>query len=301
MRPDVSVLVATRNRSSVIPRALESVRRQQNVSTEAVVVDDGSSQAEAAALREVCAGFPGVRSIRLERSAGPSAARNAALAEAAGRYVCALDDDNEFVRDKLESQLGAIDRVPDGVAVSGVEISGNSRQPERRMPGLRGIVRLDTERDPFATLPARAFVHTYLLETELLRRVGGYDAQLRWGEHTELFLRLRRVASFAGVEAIGTRVHRSPDLEHASRDWRAKTDGIRRIMELHAGDFASSPSLRAEWLDVLGVTLLRAGRRSEARHAFAASIRARPLRASSLRHLVGTATHSERIVGGAGG
>ncbi|MFL5736009.1 MAG: glycosyltransferase family 2 protein [Actinomycetota bacterium] len=301
MRPDVSILVATRNRSSVISRALESVRRQQNVATETVVVDDGSSAAEAAALREVCAAFPGVRLSRLGRSGGPSAARNAALAEATGRYVCALDDDNEFLRDKLESQLGAIDRVPDGVAVSGVEISDDARQPERRMPGLRGVVRLDAEHDPFARLPARVFVHTYLLETELLRRVGGYDPQLRWGEHTELFLRLRRVASFSGVEAIGTRVHRGPDLEHASRDSGAKADGIRRIMDLHAGDFGSSASLRAEWLDVLGVTLLRAGRRSEARRAFAASVAARPLRTSSLRHLVGAATHSERILGGAGG
>jgi hypothetical protein len=300
MRPDVSVLVATRNRPSVISRALESIRGQWNVSTETIVVDDGSARAEAVALREVCGGFPGVRPIRLERSVGPSAARNAALAQASGRYACALDDDNEFLSDKLESQLAAIDRVPDGVAVAGVEMLVEGRQPERRLPSLHGVVRLDGERDPFAKLPARIFVHTYLLETELLRRVGGYDPQLRWGEHTELFLRLRRVAAFAGVEAVGTRVHRGTELGHASRDWEAKAHGVRRIMELHPDDFRPDPSLRAEWLDVLGVTLLRAGRRTEARRAFAASVAARPLRASSLRHLVGAATHSERIVGGGG-
>jgi hypothetical protein len=70
-------------------------------------------------------------------------------------------------------------------------------------------------------------------------------------------------------------------------------------MDLHAEDFRRARSRRAEWLDVLGVTLLRAGRRAEARRAFASSIAARPLRASSLRHLVGAATHSEGIVGGA--
>jgi glycosyltransferase involved in cell wall biosynthesis len=299
MRPDVSVLVPTRNRPSVIPRALESVRRQRNVSSETIVVDDGSSPAEAFALREACGGFPGIRTIRLERSVGPSAARNAALAEATGRYVCALDDDNEFLSDKLESQLAAIDRVPDAVAVTGVEVLVEGRPPERRLPGLTGVVRLDGEGDPFAALPARVFVHTYLLETEVLRRVGGYDPRLRWGEHTELFLRLRRVAAFAGVDAIGTRVHRDTELEHASRDWAAKADGIRRIMELHPDDFRDAPALRAEWLDVLGVTLLRAGRRSEARRAFAASVAASPLRASALRHLVGATMPSERLIGGA--
>ena len=299
MRPDVSVLVPTRNRPSVISRALESVRRQRNVSSETIVVDDGSTPSNALALREVCAEYSSVRLKRLERSVGPSAARGAALAEAAGRFVCALDDDDEFLSGKLESQLGAIDGVRDGVAVTGVELVGGGATPVRHLPGLHGVVRLDGDRDPFGRLRAGVFVHTYLLETELLRRVGGYDPQLRWGEHTELFLRLRRTASFAGVEAIGTRMDRGADREHASRDWDAKAAGIRRIMDLHAEDFRRARSRRAEWLDVLGVTLLRAGRRAEARRAFASSIAARPLRASSLRHLVGAATHSEGIVGGA--
>ena len=284
----------------MISRALESVRGQRNVSSETIVVDDGSTPANAIALREACAEYPSVRLVRLEHSVGPSAARGAALAEAAGRYVCALDDDDEFLSGKLESQLGAIDGVRDGVAVTGVELLADGGTRERHLPGLRGVVRFDGDRDPFGGLRAGVFVHTYLLETELLRRVGGYDPQLRWGEHTELFLRLRRVASFAGVEAIGTRMDRSADRERASRDWDAKTAGIRRIMELHAEDFRRAPSRRAEWLDVLGVTLLRAGRRGEARRAFASSLAARPLRASSIRHLVGAVTHSERFVGGAG-
>ena len=299
MRPDVSVLVPTKNRPSAISRALESVRRQRNVSTETIVVDDGSTGANAIALREVCAEYPSVRLMRLEHSVGPSAARGAALAEASGRFVCALDDDDEYLSGKLESQLGAIHGVTDGVAVTGVELVRDGAPPERQMPGLHGVIRLDGDRDPFGRLRAGVFVHTYLLETEFLRRIGGYDPQLRWGEHTELFLRLRRVASFAGVEAIGTRMDRSAEREHASRDWDAKAAGIRRIMELHPQDFRRARSRRAEWLDVLGVTLLRAGRRAEARRAFAASVAARPLRASSLRHLVGATTHSERIVGGA--
>ncbi|MFL5768359.1 MAG: glycosyltransferase family 2 protein [Actinomycetota bacterium] len=299
MPPDVSVLVATRNRPSVISRALESVRRQRNVSTETIVVDDGSAPGNAVALREVCAEHPAVRLVRLEGSIGPSGAREAALATAAGRFVCALDDDDEFLSGKLESQLGAIHGVPDGVAVTGVELVTGRGTPERQLPELHGVVRLDGDRDPFARLRAGVFVHTYLLPTELLRRVGGYDPQLRWGEHTELFLRLRRVASFAGVDAIGTRMDRSADGDHASRDWDAKAAGIRRIMELHAEDFRRARSRRAEWLDVLGVTLLRAGRRAEARRALIASVAAGPLRVSSLRHLAGAATHSERLLGGA--
>jgi glycosyltransferase involved in cell wall biosynthesis len=300
MPPDVTVVIATKDRPSVIPRALESVRGQAGVATETIVVDDGSSPTAAAELREICGGFPDIRLLRLEGSRGPSAARNAGVVQARGRFFCALDDDNRFCSGKLEAQVRALDGAgtSDAVAVTGVELLAEGREPERSFAQLSGPTRLDGVRDPFAMLPARVFVHTYLLPTELLRRVGSFDEALRWGEHTELFLRLRRVATFVGVDTVGAQVHRGTELRHASRDWHAKAQGIRRIMALHADDFRASPSMRAEWLDVLGVTLLREGRRAEATRAFASAVAARPSRASALRHLAGAATHTERFLGG---
>jgi glycosyltransferase involved in cell wall biosynthesis len=300
MPPDVTVVVATRNRPSVLPRALESIRSQGGVSVEAIVVDDGSEVDQAAEVGGICEARADVRLVRLGVSRGPSAARNAGLADAQGRYFCTLDDDNEFLPGKLAAQVEALGGSSGTVAVTGVELTSDGGPPDVRMPGLARASRLDDGSHPFATVSARVFVHTYLLPTELMRRVGSYDEALRWGEHTELFLRLRRVALFVGIEAIGTRVHRDADLEHASRDWRAKADGIRHIMEVHPDDFERSRTMRAEWFDVLGVTLLREGDRAGARRAFASAVAARPFRASALRHLAGAATHSERLLGGGG-
>jgi glycosyltransferase involved in cell wall biosynthesis len=299
MSPDVTVVVATRNRPSVLPRALESIRAQRGVSVETIVVDDGSEVDPAAEVGGICEARVDVRLIRLGASRGPSAARNAGLAKAEGRFFCTLDDDNEFLPGKLAAQVEAVEGSSDTVAVTGVELTSGG-PPDVRMPGLAYASRLDDGSHPFATVSARVFVHTYLLPTALMHRIGSYDEALRWGEHTELFLRLRRVALFVGIDAIGTRVHRDADLEHASRNWRAKADGIRHIMEVHADDFERSRSMRAEWLDVLGVTLLREGDRAGARRAFASAVAARPFRASALRHLAGASTHLERLLGGGG-
>jgi glycosyltransferase involved in cell wall biosynthesis len=298
MDPEVSVVIATKDRPAVLPRALDSVRAQSGVSVETIVVDDGSAPPAAVENGRLAGERQHVRLIRLDASRGPSAARNAGLERASGRLVCMLDDDNEFAPGKLAAQVRAIAGAgaKDAVAVTGVELLADGHPPERSLPTFRAPLRLDGAVDPFSILPARIFVHTYLLPTELLRRAGGYDERLRWGEHTELFLRLRETATFVGVAAIGTRVHRGVELEHASRDWPAKADGIRRIMEVHPDDFARSRSLRAEWLDVLGVTLLRGGDREAARGAFASAVAARPLRRSSVRHLLATATHTERIL-----
>ena len=66
-------------------------------------------------------------------------------------------------------------------------------------------------------------------------------------------------------------------------------------MARHPEVFERAPALRAEWLDVLGVALLRIGRRDEAREALRASLTAR-MRLQSLRHLVAAATRTERVL-----
>jgi predicted AlkP superfamily phosphohydrolase/phosphomutase len=87
----VSVVVPTRDRSSVLPRAIESVLSQTYHRVELVVVDDGSTDDTA----DVLAKFDDAR-VRVLRTAGVGvcAARNLGLAAATGEYVVYLDDDN---------------------------------------------------------------------------------------------------------------------------------------------------------------------------------------------------------------
>ncbi|NCQ35237.1 glycosyltransferase [bacterium] len=93
---DISVIVPTHNRRAVLSRTLTLLDAQVGVGgdIETVVADDastdGTSETVAAAARRV--GYP-VRYLRLERNAGPSAARNRALAVAQGRIVLFIGDD----------------------------------------------------------------------------------------------------------------------------------------------------------------------------------------------------------------
>ena len=91
-RPDVSVVIATRDRRAMLAEAMESVVAQTRVHWELLVVDDASTDDTWAYLdsrREVS-----VRCFRQESHAERSAARNLGLAHARGRYVMFLDDDD---------------------------------------------------------------------------------------------------------------------------------------------------------------------------------------------------------------
>ncbi len=105
--PLVSVYVATRDRWSLLQRALRSVLSQDHPRLEVLVVDDGSQDNTRAELTAWSAVEPRLRVLHQAVSQGAPAARNAALRAAAGEFVTGLDDDDVFQPGRLAAFLRA--------------------------------------------------------------------------------------------------------------------------------------------------------------------------------------------------
>lgn len=89
--PMLSVVLPTRDRPVLLPRAVASVLEQLYDDWELVVVDDGDTDTVARVLTDV----EDDRVVIVEGPRrGPDAARNAGLDRATGDVVCYLDDDN---------------------------------------------------------------------------------------------------------------------------------------------------------------------------------------------------------------
>ena len=97
----VSVVIPTFNREVLIQRALHSVIKQQNVRTEIIVVDDGSTDNTEQVIREK---FKSVKYLK-KNNAGVSSARNVGIKNANGNFIALLDSDDEWERSKLDIQL----------------------------------------------------------------------------------------------------------------------------------------------------------------------------------------------------
>jgi len=106
---EVSVVVPTFDRASVLPRALDSVIEQTRLPAEVIVVDDGSTDATAELVESR---FPGVRLLRQE-NLGVSAARNRGIEASTGEWIALLDSDDEWQPRKLERQVAALGDQPD--------------------------------------------------------------------------------------------------------------------------------------------------------------------------------------------
>ena len=105
---DVSVVIATYNRSRQVREAIDGVLAQSVPVREIIVVDDGSKDDTRAQL---LAYGDRIRPF-FQANAGASAARNLAMRMAQGSWIAFLDDDDVWVREKIEQQWALVEKDP---------------------------------------------------------------------------------------------------------------------------------------------------------------------------------------------
>ena len=97
----VSIVMPCFNAEAFIADALTSVQKQTLPDWECLVVDDCSTDGSAAVLRQFAEADSRIVPIFLSKNGGVSAARNAALDAATGRWITLLDADDLYAPDRL--------------------------------------------------------------------------------------------------------------------------------------------------------------------------------------------------------
>lgn len=188
--PLVSAVIPAYNSARYVGRAIRSVLQQSYPNLECIVVDDGSTDDTSA----VIASFGrSVRHIR-QANAGASAARNAGIRAAAGRYIAFLDSDDYWLSTKIELQVPVLASDSGIVLVaSGFEWIRANVDPQWIDPSAPGVKpeRLEIYDglehlilDPYLGTP------TVIVDAEAARRVGGFDTSLEVGEDVDFYFRL---------------------------------------------------------------------------------------------------------------
>jgi glycosyltransferase involved in cell wall biosynthesis len=134
---DVSVVIPTRNRPALVPRAVRSALAQTHREIEVIVVIDGPDPDTREVLAELA--DPRLRVIELDRSGGAPAARNVGVEHATAEWTALLDDDDEWLPDKLATQLVLARSAPVGRPIVASRLLMRTPRAElvipRRLPG----------------------------------------------------------------------------------------------------------------------------------------------------------------------
>ncbi len=103
LEPIISVIIPTHGRSQLVERAVDSAGAQTLRDIEIIVVIDGLDLATEQELAKI--NDPRLRIVQLPTSKGGAGARNAGVAAAKAAWIAFLDDDDEWLTQKLELQL----------------------------------------------------------------------------------------------------------------------------------------------------------------------------------------------------
>ena len=100
----VSVIIPFYNRPMETIRAIRSVISQTHKNYEIILIDDASTE-DMTQLLTFVQEQKNINVIHLQKNRGPAGARNEGIKKAHGEYIAFLDSDDEFLHDKLQTQL----------------------------------------------------------------------------------------------------------------------------------------------------------------------------------------------------
>ncbi|HEX9172941.1 MAG TPA: glycosyltransferase family A protein [Telluria sp.] len=188
--PQVTVVIPAYNAAATVVRAIESVRAQQGVIAEIIVIDDGSADATHAVVHAHIKGLHFAKLLKMPKNSGVSAARNAGIQAASSTYLAFLDADDVWHPGKLASQLARIAADPDITLVS-----CNSRllAPDGTTLKEGHVNRPPVEgADAWKRLLTYNFIPTptVLTRTALVRECGGFNEAMAVGEDLDLWIKL---------------------------------------------------------------------------------------------------------------
>lgn len=220
--PQITVIVPAYNVAGLILPCLASIMAQSRDDWQAIVVDDGSTDATADEIRTL--DDPRISLVQ-QKNAGVSAARNHGLSLARGKSVMFLDGDDVLNPTAFARLADALDARDDAVAAFGTFLKilpSGAPYPGQKPLALHRY----PDGDVLETMLRGNFLANgghVLIRTDVARRLGGFDTRLRLSEDWEFWCRLAAEGEFAFIgtepEVFSLRVRPGSSSGGLSVDW----------------------------------------------------------------------------------
>ncbi|MSR73730.1 MAG: glycosyltransferase [Candidatus Pacebacteria bacterium] len=222
----VSIIMPTHNRMDLVPRAIESVRKQTFMDWELLVTDDASTDTTWNVLTEWAAKDARIKPHRNATNQYPdiSGILNGGIARSQGAYIARLDDDDYWIdSEKLAKQVAYLDAHPECVIV-GTGVVVVDAENKERYRYFKKEFDIDIRKSALAANP---FTHsTVMYRKSIALAAGGYAN--RYIEDWALWL------------AMGTRgsLHNIPEysiaylMAESNKTWLFQRAQYREVMKL---------------------------------------------------------------------
>ncbi len=267
----VSVIIPTYNRAGFLSFAIGSVLGQTFQDFEIIIVDDASTDNTEEVVGRFC--DQRIRYYCRDLKGNTSTGRNRGIREAQSSYIAFLDDDDEWLPEKLEKQIALLDQSPPSV---GGIYTGYIRILRSNGESL-GITLPTKKGDLSSTLLSSnvlAGASGLLLRKECLLDVGLFDEDLPSFQDYDLWIRISKKFTFDYVDEVLYRYH-----IHDNKIWNdpmVLSRGLDKMIHKHCTrDLAVRKNFSAQIL-LVGVMFCYQGHFEKGRKFYLKAIRLYP-------------------------
>ena len=180
--PVVTVYIPTYNRPEMLERAVDSLANQSYTHLEILVVDDHSDETNQQRLKQLAI-QKGFTLLINTNQKGACGARNTAIMKASGKYITGLDDDDEFLPNRVEQMLIAFE-ADKYAAVSTTTLVQVSKDQRVLRNADRGVLPVEQQ------LHYNKVGNQVLTLTERLQAIGGFDEEMPAFQDYDAWVRL---------------------------------------------------------------------------------------------------------------
>jgi len=275
MKSKVSVVIPTYNRAEMLGTAISSVLAQTYQNIEIIVVDDASQDD----TQEVVNSFnkKRIRYLRHDRNKGEAAARNTGIQNISGDYIAFLDDDDEWLPDKLMLQMQVLQNTTrkTGLIYCGFLVvdKDSHKVLRQRMPSNNGNVHDALMKCNFIAAPS-----TVIIRKECIKKIGLFDEKIAYGLDYDMWIRISKQYHFDYVGQPLVKYHIHP--QRLTTNYVLRADGLDDMLKKYGARFILNNNYYRESLLMIGRELCDAGKMSLARKKLFMAIRFNPLEIS---------------------
>lgn len=230
----VTVYIPTKNRPELLERAVKSVLAQHYTNLEIIVIDDGSSAPCKKQIAQICGLSDKIRLISNDHSQGACHARNLAITSAKGIFITGLDDDDEFLPDRIKNF------VLNWEFYNGISLLCTGYK--FILPGGRNIESgKSVKRINCSMIKSKNDVGNQVFTlTSHMRQIGGFDTALIACQDYDVWIRLicqyGDAVRLAKTNYIVHQEHDSPRISQAQR----RIKGHQDLIEKHRSHFSKA-------------------------------------------------------------
>lgn len=178
--PLVSCVVPTYNRPVRLREAVNCIVDQTYRPIELIIVDDASSEDYIAnVVQDISDADISIQVVQHDENRGASAARNSGIRSANGTYIAFLDDDDQWLADKLEKQITGLEQSNSAFSYCWVRRVGpEGEHRATHTPKIEGEATKQLFTGNFTGTTS-----TVVVTKELCQTIGGFDDSLpRWND-----------------------------------------------------------------------------------------------------------------------